>query len=1112
MATRRSARKYTTQEVLGQLFDDSDDETDNLQELNGTVCESDDESDADDTAPSTAATELTDDADNRAPSTAATELTDAADNRAPSTAATELTDAADNRAPSTAATELIDDADNTAPLLPDEDDGLQEELNRSFQQSSKKSKLLTAKKLVNSLDACLEEGNFDAVDLSDNEKTFTSYLEKPKRKNDPGKKMQWTNQPPRPGGRQNSVNVIRGTVGVKGAAKRVTDPAGCWQLFFTKEMLSNILNHTNARITRLREQMPPEMLSDSRYCHVGITSIQEVTAFIGLVYLRGVLCQNNCKTETLFSDQTGHPVFSATMAKNRMKFLMANIRFDDESTRAERWQTDRFAAFREVFELFNRQCGKVVVPDDYISLDETLYPMRTQVSFKQFNPSKPAKYGLLFKSINAARYPYTFTVAPYSGKPAAGAGEYYVQGCDATVKAIVEGLERSINLRGRNISFDRLYTSIPLCQWLLDRGITSVGTLNSIRRGIPSEMKITEGREEFSDQVVWEKSEKRMSLHSYVVKKKDTGLRNVLMLSTMPPLLGVTKDDKNSKPAIYKLYDFTKGGTDIVDQRMGSYTCKTKTPRWTMAAFFYLLDTCRVNSCTVRAMNLKKDPGKENSFDYGWKLGMELVLPHIRARPLNGLTSVVQQKIRLMLGPSDNPDNTEQQGESVTLPVKSERRRRCAECLENIQGKGAKKRKDSLVKGKSQCQRCGTAICNAHVFSVCLKCAKDKNWDDYEAGDCNDCAGSCSVMGFNADKHGGRGSPYLNTNDKDPYCLTDAALRNRSRFCVQSLTRQNQTVIEGCVNAMETVFVNYTNNKKDNVAEKIFCSEYENFLECVKAVLDTVRPCKDTSVKTVIGSAYTNYSLTANYECEVRDRGYRVADAFYSVPSIMSVTIRLLHIGDVTFINRFRLKTIFLNHNLIKTVSPNGFVGFNSLDKIALEGNQLKVVPFDTLSLIRHSTTAARLHVILENNQISAVPETNWKMISNTGVNLCFKGNPFVCVGRIRWLVCNATTSALDDIFQSGHLQCTSPSKLAGCDFQSLHTNSFCSTTELATKSPMAKTSSSTMAEPTSLPAEPSGTTNSALTRRARTTTLATTDTTHGLVWRRILMTDGKLV
>eukprot|EP00058_Branchiostoma_floridae_P008551 XP_002594039.1 hypothetical protein BRAFLDRAFT_68521 [Branchiostoma floridae] len=74
--------------------------------------------------------------------------------------------------------------------------------------------------------------------------------------------------------------------------------------------------------------------------------------------------------------------------------------------------------------------------------------------------------------------------------------------------------------------------------------------------------------------------------------------------------------------------------------------------------------TTRVNSCTVNFRNLK-DPRKEDSFEYGWKLGMEIVLPHIRARSLNSLTSVVQQKIRPMLG---SFDNTEKQDDEPRFP------------------------------------------------------------------------------------------------------------------------------------------------------------------------------------------------------------------------------------------------------------------------------------------------------------------------------------------------------------------------------------------------------------------------------------------------------------
>ena len=42
-------------------------------------------------------------------------------------------------------------------------------------------------------------------------------------------------------------------------------------------------------------------------------------------------------------------------------------------------------------------------PNTYQSM-ETLYPMRTQVRIKQYKPNKPAKYGLLFKSLNDARF------------------------------------------------------------------------------------------------------------------------------------------------------------------------------------------------------------------------------------------------------------------------------------------------------------------------------------------------------------------------------------------------------------------------------------------------------------------------------------------------------------------------------------------------------------------------------------------------------------------------------------------------------------------------------------------------------------------------------------
>ena len=50
------------------------------------------------------------------------------------------------------------------------------------------------------------------------------------------------------------------------------------------------------------------------------------------------------------------------------------------------------------------------------------------------------------------------------------------------------------------------------------------------------------------------------------------------------------------KPAAIKVYDFTKGGRDIVDERVDSYTAAVKSPKWTLKKFCFKLDVTRVNA------------------------------------------------------------------------------------------------------------------------------------------------------------------------------------------------------------------------------------------------------------------------------------------------------------------------------------------------------------------------------------------------------------------------------------------------------------------------------------------------------------------------------------
>ena len=342
--------------------------------------------------------------------------------------------------------------------------------------------------------------------------------------------------------------------------------------------------------------------------------------------------------------------------------------------------------------------------------------MRNQVAFKQYNPDKPAKYGMLFKSLNDARLNYTYRTLVYAGKPQQLPSPYYVCGTDNYIKRLVTDLEQAVSLQGRNISMDRLYTSIPIAQWLLSMKMTCIGTIMSRRVGIPPELKTTANREELSSRMYWEKTSGDIVLSSYVVGTSK-GMKNILVLSTVEPLQGVTKDDGKKKPAIFKLYDFTKGGTDVVDQMIGSYSTKTKSPKWTRVSFCYVLDTARVNATTV--FRLKHGPESEriDAFELGWDLAEALVLPFARARSLNGLSSKTQLKLSLLLGNPRTSDGDE-------CPPSDGKRRRCHACVKSFIGQpGYKERKNRLVKVKSVCSRCDQPCCARHLVQICPDCS-----------------------------------------------------------------------------------------------------------------------------------------------------------------------------------------------------------------------------------------------------------------------------------------------------------------------------------------------------------------------------------------------------
>ena len=247
-----------------------------------------------------------------------------------------------------------------------------------------------------SLDTSLGETNYDAFDPPIPEECLESNIDKTPYK--------WTASTVS-SGRCNAANIMPLRPRPQKRVLNKKEPIDISTNIFTDDMITTVLNNTNKKIMALIEQLPEEVRSNDKCTYLREVTKEELLAFFGISYARGLLGQNFLKLRQLISVDVGHPIFSASMSFNRLVFIKAMISSDNANTRQERWRSDRFAAFREIFEEVNKCCAKIMSPDDYIAIDETLYPTRSGISFKTYNKDKPTKYGLNFRSLGSSRRP-----------------------------------------------------------------------------------------------------------------------------------------------------------------------------------------------------------------------------------------------------------------------------------------------------------------------------------------------------------------------------------------------------------------------------------------------------------------------------------------------------------------------------------------------------------------------------------------------------------------------------------------------------------------------------------------------------------------------------------
>lgn len=497
----------------------------------------------------------------------------------------------------------------------------------------------------------------------------------------------WSCIPEPPLVRASSENV-RFLPRVKPIGQNANTVIECWKLFVTDDMLQDVVKYTNNEIQLKRSTCTN---SSTQMCIYHDTSLSELKAFIGLLYIAGLYNHENLK-DLWRSDGCGVKIFRTTMTLQRFGFLRNCLRFDDRETRQARKISDNLAAIRSFFETFVSNCQAVYKPSECMTVDEQLVSFRGRCSFRQYMPNKPSKYGIKMYALVDAKTFYTLNLEIYPGTQPPGIYSCSNKPCD-----VVNRLIAPISKSNRNVTFDSWFTSYSLMLHLLkEHQLTSTGTVHKNQAEIPEKMLQVHNRELYSTIFGFQKD---ITLASYMAKKNKV----VLILSTLH------HDDKidsesstRMKPEIVTFYNKTKRGVDIVDKLCSEYDVSRNTKRWPMVVFYSILNMSGINSIIVYKENNNR---KISQRDFLRELGLELIKDQLEQRK-NSM--YLPKECKRIL-----EQTSEQTGETSGEPHQTARLARCQVCPT---------KKDRKTKHK--CCLCKRYLCMEHAVRMCEDCLR----------------------------------------------------------------------------------------------------------------------------------------------------------------------------------------------------------------------------------------------------------------------------------------------------------------------------------------------------------------------------------------------------
>ena len=481
-----------------------------------------------------------------------------------------------------------------------------------------------------------------------------------------------------------------GNPGVKAPGIDFEDPLNIFNVFFDDEIVDYIASEMNRFADQFIEKT--ELTPSARARHWKETDGKELRVFFAILIYMGIVQKPHEEWYWSKRESISTPFISEIMPHRRFQLLMKFLHFsNNESFDSRSHPHPKLKKIYEIFQLLSRKFQTIYMPEKDIAVDESLVPYKGKLGYKQFIPSKRARFGVKLYELCESSSGYIWNIIIYTGKDTPFSNNYSSYGI--ATRCVMTLIEPLLN-KGYCVSLDNFYNSPELADLLISNKTDVYGTLRQNRKNLPPAIKNQKLKN--GELVAFQKGK------ICVMKWQDK--KPVCMISTVHngEIIEMQKRGKIvSKPKAVFDYNHTMGGVDKSDQCLAYYpTMRNQQRKYYKKLFRHLLDMVIWNSFCL----YQKNGGKVKHLEFRMKLFEGLIKCNLDEHTRH--KSVGRNPNILRLNARHFP--------SIVAPTQKQKNpcRRCVVCSNIVDKNGKRKRKES----RYECTICNVGLCVVPCF------------------------------------------------------------------------------------------------------------------------------------------------------------------------------------------------------------------------------------------------------------------------------------------------------------------------------------------------------------------------------------------------------------